>query len=1011
MNLANINPAQLSQIGTAALGAAQQQLASTLSSSFKDLEALVGIDSRDNRYMKEGASNKGAMPPINNNTIDFSQAPYNPLAKVSGGVQGVMPKSAMPNKNTPAISLVSNYPWLYKNIDASAQYKLYNLSGGNIEQEAILSPIAIDPKADGQSISSSDDANTDTTHNLAAIDFSTINNSKCQSLTDNFTGAADFNNLQVWARLQYDSCANQYILPYGKQPNFVFDQSYREHKYPWNETVCQPFSLTPVDCVRNIKGKCKTDKGESDGKMYDYRAWGYLELAWNNVLGSKGYSLNGGVSSGDKGLPPVLTNNGTNGIGGLNISGADSYGSPFPSSKVGGSNYKDVNTKYKGNLTTINQLAAQPFERIFDPTHPFSPRWDWNGTDRDYSQGTGTVSADQAAVLGLPTIPFVEGNGYDLAPKLPCIVRCAAVPVDILSFREDEFRACMSCRIQTNRDCFWSEVSAMEIPIPIIIPIGVVKFIHRGFWGKSNPVGSYYFTLRNKNPDDSELGWDPWEIFIDDPDLACKSYYDKQGKWPLCSTKYDHPKDNVPSKCQACVNKSGDKNKNGGVKKCCDDLAQALAGINTLKIRNSKENTALEPAPEGYRFADYFMGPAMTDGLGGIVGGLVSAANGAANGGGVKAAQSGVVQAAGSALAGQPDDKHVVHMPYMRWWDTGKAAGGGSDPARNYDPDCDKGAYDVIVGVGTDGDEGNDKGAKYCRYGGNGSATKYKNTQIIPTGLNPNAKNNVDALTSWSELKQYQMIAIKDYGLNCLPQYEKTHKQFSAEDGALQSLSTSISIPVTNDNGKTFNMVPVNYPLPWRGYISDQDLADQFPSFGTTNGLGSGTGYNGNQSVNPKPYSGKGHYIGLNNVRKGDIIYLTHDDVAPNTSLNIMPFIAVVSVVEKNGKCDDHIKIVVQNNGKFPDVCGNTDRLKTPEVRTIYKETLPSDVYESMYPNGTSIGPDSCGSTYVVGGNIVTTPLKFNNKGSCADPRNRDCTDGVALWNSVRIYRPTEDER
>ena len=1024
MNLGNINPSQLANTATSALtSAATQQLSKALGSTFTDLEAIAGVDQRDNRYMKEDASNLGAMLPIDNTQIDYSQAPYTPATSVAKGLQGAMPKTAMPNKNTPAISLVANYPWLYKNIDASAQYKLYNLTSGNIEQEAILSPVAIDPTAtDGQEINYTDD-DAPATNNVAAIDFTDINKTKCQALKDNFGGAADVDNLQVWARLQYDSCANQYIIPYGKQPNFVFDQSYREHKYTWNETVCQPLSLSPVDCVRDIKGKCKTDAGESDRKMYDYRAWGYLELAWNSVLGSAGYAPNGGVSSGDSGLQPVATNDGSSGIGGLNIAGGDGYGSPFPTSKFGGSNYNNVTDKYTGNLTTINQLAAQPFERIFDPTHPFSPRWDWNGTDRDFSQGTGTITADNAAALGLPTLPFQTGNGYDLAPGLPCIVRCTAVPVDILSFRSDEFTACMSCRIQANRNCFWNEVSAMEVPIFIIvIPIGII-WLHRGFWGKSNPVGSYYFTLRNQNPNDSTIGWDPWSILINTP-LACRSYYDKQGKWPLCSTKYDHPKDNVPSKCNDCVNKSGDKNKNGGVKKCCDDLAQALAGINTLKIRNTKENPALEPVPEGYRFADYFMGPAMTDGLGSILGGAISAANGASNGGGLQGAKQGALQSAGGILSGQASSKQVVHMPYMRWWDTGKAAGGSTDATRNYNPDCDQGSYDVIVGVGTDGDEGNNKGAKYCRYGGNGSATSYKNNQIIPTGKNTYALTSVDALTSWSELKQYQMNAAKDYGLNCLPQYEKTHKQFSGEDGVLKSLSSTISIPVTKDGGKTFNMTPVNYPLAWRGYISDPDLADQFPSFGSVSGFGSGTGYNGKQSTNPQPYSGKGHYVGLDNAKKGDIIYLSHDDVAPNTGLNIMPFIGVVTSTEKNGLCTDHVQIIVQNNGKFPDACGDTDRLKTPEIRTIYKETLPGDVYESMYPNGTSIGPDSCNNTYVVGGNIVPSALKFNNRGSCADPRNIVCTgicenvgsdnvckDGLTLWNAIRVYRPRDDER
>src|SRR5262249_41415663 len=41
--------------------------------------------------------------------------------------------------------------------------------------------------------------------------------------------------------------------------------------------------IVPIQ-IPGAKLRCLTDKGESDGNQYDYRAWGYLERAWIDVL-------------------------------------------------------------------------------------------------------------------------------------------------------------------------------------------------------------------------------------------------------------------------------------------------------------------------------------------------------------------------------------------------------------------------------------------------------------------------------------------------------------------------------------------------------------------------------------------------------------------------------------------------------------------------------------------------------------------------------------------------------
>jgi len=455
--------------------------------------------------------------------------------------------------------------------------------------------------------------------------------------------------------------------------------------------------------------------------------------------------------------------------------------------------------------------------------------------------------------------------------------------------------------------------------------------------------------------------------------LSCKTDHNEQGKWPLCSTKFDHPADPEPNaivignalvpwfqthtiSCAYCTAASGDPNEANGVKKCCNDLAQALVPINTLKIRNTyyqKGDLQLENTPEGYSFKEYFGN----------------------------------------------------HMPYMRWWDTGNAAGGTMDTTTNYNPYCDRGQYDTIVGVGTEG-----KGGKYCRYGGNGVVLDANGKQMVDSNnkpLTPSYKcislASPDALTSWTELKTYQTRFIRDHGLNCLGQYEKFDKQFGAEDGALNAVGGRFFTPQPNlsdPTGKTYQQKRVPWPKTWCGYGSDSinpAALTEFPNFGA------------DAKNKPSTYL----LMGLDNAQKGDIIYLTHLDVAPNVQgVDIMPFIAVVTSANHLGKCNDSVTIQEMNNGKYPDVCGVTSSSGLGQTRIIYKEWLPTPVYEALYSkNGTSLS-DSCGDHYDIQ-NGYSPILSYGTY--CGDPKLSQCTflrpGKPNYWNKIRIYRPSMDER
>jgi hypothetical protein len=1001
------------------------------------------------------------------------------LTGPGNGTQGAMPSAndnplGMPHKDTPAIQLVNEYPWLYKDTDTTHQYFLYRGTGNNTYAN-------IDSKLDTSSLLALDnDDDTSSTNNLENISQAPISQIQCSAPVYNCgTGAQDDPaNYQYWVRLQLDACTNQYLIPMGLNPQFVFSDSYRYDNYAWNESFCQPLVLTPVPCLQDLvndnTGKtCLQDYGSADlGKtiygnntpiMYDYRAWGYLERAWQDVLYKSSYSPASGTN------PNVLTIGATSGSisPGSPLDGFKSYGQPFNYSLPGNRDYNsgtapaNSNT-FKGNLTTINDLSLRPYERIFDSTHPYTPRFDMvttgNTTDRSYSDQTNIIQLNGNINL----------NGYN-ALTSSCYVRCASVPVDILSFRSTEFNNCMTCRINVNSQCFWDEVIANIVPT--IITLGFFPIPIGGGGGVNSimdPITALIDTIEGQSP--------TWEWF-DNHD--CKTYLQMAtnniytnanssgsnisagglgapaGLWPPCSTQFDTPIDNVPAMCAGCVALANDyantTDHQSSVTKCCSDLAQAVAPVNTLKIRNLQDDPTLKDTagnvPEGYAFQAYF--PPDT-------------------------AANAIKDAIGNTSLGQ------VHMPYMRWWDTGQAAGGGGwpqitplflNPQTNYDPLCDKGKDDTIVGIGLESQNTTPTGspAGLCRYGG----TAGKGYSPLDSSGNPVACINVgattkgidtagkpityitDRLTSWFELKEYQTNAMRYYGLNCMPMHEKLFKHLQAEDGVLYQAGKHFNSMVPEPGFTTagasdpthslYELRQNPWPLRWRGYLSDQQDGNtntgkyRFPNFDPDKATGS--------------VPAGALLTGLDNAKVGDIIYVTEQDVF-NKGVNVVPFMAVVTgAVHNTGKttsnltgctnstdctditatCSDYVEVVDQNYGKFPDACGNTDYIGQGQTRRIFKEWLPTNIQDVIFQGESQVEfGDSCGDTHEIDGG--GTALKLNALGSCEDPKYAVCTfnpyyqsakpnpDGTwsivgdtdsspGFWNSVHIYRPSLDER
>jgi hypothetical protein len=1005
--------------------------------------------------------------------------------KNSDGTQGAMPNKAdrpngMRHKDTEAIPLVNNYAWLWKENDGD-QVILYRGTGNNTE--AYIENTITQQAADSGLEATEDDMAT-TQGNDADIDVSYIRaNKQCGLVAHDCPQPPAYGQYQYWIRLVRDACTNQYLLPMSLNPTFVFTDVWRNDQYPWNESICQPLILTPLTCMPDLynhsaggtwDNTCLQDKGESDadvyaqsdsggGKndMYDYRAWGYLEWAYLQVLESK-YSP---IPAGTNPNGPIPVSNAAAGMGtsaSAHITPPDNGGSNYtlygqdttgggnsPSTPPGfyipgkgnsacnqgtdnSSSGCDCNgpgcpadaTKgtFTGNLTTINQLAPRNYERIWDTTNPFTPRWDVKGgltnptVDRSYSSKT--------LFLAGGAVPIPD-TGYTFIPPGTglCNVRCAVVPVDILNFRYAEFNSCMTCRINQNTHCFWQEYWAnFDDLTDRLDPLECA-------FGNACPCfdtsgNNLCFTAPNRLCTVSgPLAWA--EAFLNvqtgtSPTCTehagafavvqgsnCKSTLQTAGYWPPCSTEFDDPYDasttngvkteytceglstNNKDDCLKDANDYPDSAQHPStVSKCCDDLAQAVAPINTLKIRSTKDWPQLADdngnLAEGYKFSDYF--------------------------------PSG-------------------HMPYMRWWDTGYAARGNTKPdipiplgaytihtgipstawPSDYDPFCWWGQYDAIVGVGTEDDSGGGNNQGLCRYGGSQG-----NGYLCMTESQP------DALTSWFELKQYQSNAIRTFGMNCLPMHEKMWKWVGAEEGGLflSGKHFDTEVPRVNDPTGTLGELKANrWPLRWRGYLSDSHTTTGCgtPQFGQFPGWDIDASHGCPSAI-----------TGLDNAQSGDIIYVLPSDTLAATG-GLMPFIAVVGYAnhpantssgcsgntecsDSNAICSSFVDITDVNNGKYPDVCGNTDYAGMGQTRTIFREWLPTVDQDVIFGGGVSAvtNTDTCGDSHVVLPGNPKSPVNFSAGVSCIDPKMQTClldASGHSNWDAIHIYRPTLDER
>jgi hypothetical protein len=223
---------------------------------------------------------------------------------------------------------------------------------------------------------------------LVRPDATMINSCAQQLMVSNAAGAVSASD-PVWMRRELDNCLNQYILQQGRFPRI--NENYKGAYFGINVGLCQPFRL---------------QLPPSRYDRYEYAPSEYLGVAWRKLLVDSNYKKTPAANA-----EPHYRNHSR-----VNITRKIE----MPTATFGQILVEDLaESSASGGSVNLN------YEKIVDPSHPFSPRWDYTRTDRSL-----TAFA-----------PF------------PQMVRCAGVPVDIMTFRQGPFEAAIQRKITFNIAC------------------------------------------------------------------------------------------------------------------------------------------------------------------------------------------------------------------------------------------------------------------------------------------------------------------------------------------------------------------------------------------------------------------------------------------------------------------------------------------------------------------------------------------------------------------------------
>ncbi len=220
---------------------------------------------------------------------------------------------------------------------------------------------------------------------LVRPDATMLNGCSTELMVQNTAGSTNIKD-PVWMRRELDNCLNQYILQQGRFPRI--NENYKASYFGINASLCQPLKL---------------QLPPSKYDLYEYAPSEYLGVAWKKLLVDSAYKKTTGARA-----EPDYANHSKVRV---------TKKIEMPAGTFGQILVEDL----AESLKTGGEVEMQ-YDKILDPSHPFSPRWDYRMQDRSLSAG---------------------GQ----------LVFCAGVPVDILTFRQGPFEQSIAKKIAFNIAC------------------------------------------------------------------------------------------------------------------------------------------------------------------------------------------------------------------------------------------------------------------------------------------------------------------------------------------------------------------------------------------------------------------------------------------------------------------------------------------------------------------------------------------------------------------------------
>lgn len=258
-----------------------------------------------------------------------------------------------------------------------------------------------------------------------------------------------------WVRLMLDSCANQYILQNARKAG-AFNKDGRSGDM--SPRSCQLFRSMPIELEDKVRDPVTNELRE------EYNVADYIRRSFKGLLM-------------DDYMPYIEYDRHKGGFAAQSKLYRDQN---WPNRKItwkdeAKAEFKKGYDKIPQNLS-LTHYMGEPVERILDPLHPFSPRYDVAETidgqkliDRNLLEGM----TESKATLTADEVVYALGRGLQKYSCIPeeivdptqprgyfedgCTGYCSAVEVDLLSFRYKDFSLCMKLQATTNTQAFWDE--------------------------------------------------------------------------------------------------------------------------------------------------------------------------------------------------------------------------------------------------------------------------------------------------------------------------------------------------------------------------------------------------------------------------------------------------------------------------------------------------------------------------------------------------------------------------